>query len=189
VFASTDHGASWRPVGQGLTDFVIRALTVSGTSLFAGTAGGVFASSDGGARWNKVNDGLTSVNVLALTVIGMNIFAGTLGAGVWQRTLAEMVTSSQESSGPIPGSFELCQNYPNPFNPSTTIRYALPERSHVTLTIFNTLGEVVANLVGGEQEAGYHEVVFDASGLSSGVYFYRLRAKDVVQTKRLAVLR
>jgi len=89
----------------------------------------------------------------------------------------------------LPTSFALHQNYPNPFNPSTTIRYALPQRSYVTLTVFNTLGEQVATFVQGEQEAGYHEVQFDGSGLASGVYLYRLQAGDFVQSLRLTLLR
>jgi len=89
----------------------------------------------------------------------------------------------------LPGEFRLMQNYPNPFNPSTTIRYGLPNRSHVTLTVFNTLGQQVAHLQNGEQEAGYHEVQFDGKNLSSGVYFYRIQAGDFVATKRLLLLR
>jgi hypothetical protein len=89
----------------------------------------------------------------------------------------------------IPAEFQLEQNYPNPFNPSTTMRYGLPNRSHVQMAIFNTLGQQVALLVQGEQEAGYHEVRFDASGLSSGVYFYRLHAGDFVQTRKLLLIR
>ncbi len=90
-----------------------------------------------------------------------------------------------ETAGELPSGFALLQNYPNPFNPSTTIRYGLPTRSHVTLTVFNTLGQQVATLVEGEQEAGFHEAVFDASGLASGVYLYRLQTGDFVETKRL----
>jgi len=86
-------------------------------------------------------------------------------------------------------TYSLSQNYPNPFNPSTTIRYGLSQKSRVTLSVFNTLGQEVANLVNGENEAGFHETTFDASGLPSGVYFYRLRAGDFVETKRLSLIR
>ena len=99
------------------------------------------------------------------------------------------MTSVSEGPRNIPIVFTLAQNYPNPFNPSTTIRYALPERSHVTLTVFNTLGQQVVTLVGGEVEAGYHEVTFDASEFASGVYLYRLTTGDYVQTRKVVVLR
>ncbi len=89
----------------------------------------------------------------------------------------------------IPGKVRLEQNYPNPFNPSTTIRYGLPERSHVTLTVFNALGQQVATVVQGEQEAGYHEAKFDASHLSTGVYLYQLRAGDLMETRRLMLVK
>jgi hypothetical protein len=90
---------------------------------------------------------------------------------------------------PFAQQFVLHQNYPNPFNPTTTIGYGLPNRSHVTLTVFNTLGEQVAVLQNGEQEAGYHEVKFDGADLSSGVYFYRIHSGDFVQTRKLVFLR
>ena len=88
-----------------------------------------------------------------------------------------------------PTSVRLEQNYPNPFNPSTTIQYALPHRSHATLTVFNTLGQQVATLVNGEMEAGYDEITFIAEALSSGVYFYRLQVGDFTPTKRLCLIR
>jgi hypothetical protein len=83
----------------------------------------------------------------------------------------------------------LSQNYPNPFNPSTTIRYGLPNKSAVQLTLFNSLGQQLATLVNGEAEAGYHEVRFGGLGVSSGVYFYRLQAGDFVATKPLLLLK
>jgi parallel beta-helix repeat protein len=89
----------------------------------------------------------------------------------------------------VPSRPELMGNYPNPFNPSTTIRYGLPLRSEVTLTVFNTLGEQVGQLVNGDMEAGYHEVQFDGSALPSGVYFYRIQAGSFVSTKRMLILK
>jgi len=76
-----------------------------------------------------------------------------------------------------------------PFNPSTTIRYGLPHRAAVEPAVYNSLGRLVALLQKGEQETGYHEVRFDKSGLSSGVYFYRIHAGVVFQTRKLALVR
>jgi hypothetical protein len=89
----------------------------------------------------------------------------------------------------LPRQCALLQNYPNPFNPTTTIRYGIPLRSQVTLTVFNNLGQEVAQLVSGEQGAGYHEVTFDGNNLASGVYFYRIQAGSSVQARKLLLLR
>lgn len=94
-----------------------------------------------------------------------------------------------EAAPEIPNQFVLDQNYPNPFNPTTVIRYGLPQKSTVTLVVYNILGEVVTELVNGEMEAGYHNVSFNASGLSSGVYFYKIRAGDFLETKKLLLVR
>jgi hypothetical protein len=98
-------------------------------------------------------------------------------------------TLSAQPGQSTPEKIELFQNYPNPFNPSTTIRYALPVRSHVILTIFNTLGQQVATLVNESQDAGYHDVRFDGGGLASGVYFYRMIAGGKFEAKRFLLIR
>jgi hypothetical protein len=89
----------------------------------------------------------------------------------------------------LPTVFSLGQNYPNPFNPSTTIDYELPTTDHVTLTVYNLLGQAVTVLVDEVQEAGYKSVDFDATSLPSGVYLYRLTAGDCVATKKLVVVK
>jgi hypothetical protein len=108
---------------------------------------------------------------------------------VYKRPLSEIVSGVRVSRNQVPALFRLEQNYPNPFNPSTMIRYGLPHRAHVTLSVFNTLGQQVATLVDENEEAGYHDVRFDGSGLASGVYFYRLQAGNLMQIRRLVLLR
>ena len=92
-----------------------------------------------------------------------------------------------EVSGPK--DFALYQNYPNPFNPSTTIKFALPVKTNLSLNVYNTLGEKVAEIFNGEKEEGYHEVMFNASGLSSGIYFYKIESENYSSTKKLMLLK
>ncbi len=103
--------------------------------------------------------------------------------------LKKVLVGVSEAPSGIPAVFALSQNYPNPFNPSTTIRYALPQRSHVSLSVYNALGQNIFELVNREEESGYHEVRFDAANLASGVYFYRIQAGSFVETKKLMLLR
>jgi hypothetical protein len=194
AFLSTNNGTTWSAVNTGLTDTYVNALAASGTNLFAGTFGGVFLSTNNGTSWTQVNTGLTSSSVLALAfspngAVGTNLFAGTDGRGIWKRPLSEMITSAEELSTDLPAQFLLDQNHPNPFNPSTTIRYSLPRRARMTLSVWNTLGQQIAVLHNGEQDAGYYELRFDGSGLSSGVYFYRIQAGEFVQTRKLLLQR
>ncbi len=89
----------------------------------------------------------------------------------------------------LPAEFALSQNYPNPFNAQTEIRYALPQASHVTLLLYNVAGQRMRTLLDRDQEAGYYTFTWDGGGLASGIYFYRLKAGDFVQTKKLILLK
>jgi hypothetical protein len=183
MFRSFDGGASWSAVD---IETAVASLAVYRSGIFAGTVGGgVFLSTDSGTSWSPV--GLSGANVRQFAVSGSELFVAA--GGVYRRPLSEMITGVNISPNEIPGEFKLEQNYPNPFNPSTTIRYALPRRAHVTLAVFNVLGQQVANLVDAVEEAGYHDIRFDSSGLASGVYFYRMSAGGYVASKRLILVR
>ncbi|MCH8289403.1 MAG: T9SS type A sorting domain-containing protein, partial [Candidatus Marinimicrobia bacterium] len=122
--------------------------------------------------------------VLASARLNDNII-WTLG----DTTVVDFITGVDDERAGLPTEFALSQNHPNPFNPETTIRYALPEASGVSLIIYNLRGEEVARLVDGEQPAGHHQVTWNASNIASGMYFYRLQAGEFVQTKKMVLLK
>ncbi len=182
VFASMDYGNTWASINSGLPLLNSYLFAVSGTDLFVGGSG-IFLSTNAGDSWTRVDSTLTAQ---ALVASNTNLFAAE--GGVWRRPLSEM-SAVHEVTSTVPKTFSLSQNYPNPFNPSTTIRYALPGRAHVTLSVFNTLGELVSTLVNDTEEAGYHDVMLDGTNLASGVYFYRLTAGSFAQTRKLLIVK
>tara|TARA_B100000575_G_C23131592_1_gene656465 strand:- start:209 stop:2185 length:1977 start_codon:yes stop_codon:yes gene_type:complete len=99
------------------------------------------------------------------------------------------LTVNNETGPLFPQQYILSQNYPNPFNPSTQIQYALPEATLVTLEVFNSLGQKVMELVNEQKSAGYHTATFDASGLSSGVYLYKLSTSSFAETKTMLLIK
>ncbi len=98
------------------------------------------------------------------------------------------VTSNEEFAG-APRTFELQQNFPNPFNPTTQINYAVPQQSEVKIEVYNVIGRRVAVLVDREMAPGNYTVNFDASSLSSGMYFYRLQAGSTLLTKKMTLIK
>ena len=100
------------------------------------------------------------------------------------------ITDIEEVPGSaIPTEFTLEQNYPNPFNPTTNIKYSITNSTHVTLKVFNVLGQEVASLVNQEQKAGQYVVDFNASNLASGIYMYRIQAGNNTITKKMLLLK
>ncbi|MDR9410594.1 MAG: T9SS type A sorting domain-containing protein, partial [Balneolaceae bacterium] len=94
-----------------------------------------------------------------------------------------------EEMADIPEEFGIDQNYPNPFNPSSNIRYAVPQTSHVTIEVYNVTGQLVATLVNETRNAGYHNVTFDGTRLASGLYIYRMQAGNFVQIKKMMMIK
>ena len=105
------------------------------------------------------------------------------------RLIDNIVSGVSGATGQLPENFRLEQNYPNPFNPGTTIAYEIPERAAVSLKIYNVMGEEVATLVNGVQQPGRHTVNWNAGSLASGIFFYRIRSGEFVQTKKLTLMR
>ncbi len=108
--------------------------------------------------------------------------------GFWYLS-RDYFTSVGQMLGSLPTKYWVGQNYPNPFNPTTTIQFGLPKTSYTSIKLFDILGREIMVLIDRKLRAGEHKVVLNAQDFSSGVYFYRIRAGDFIQTKRLVLLR
>jgi len=142
--------------------------------------------------WRTTNDGVTWIYESGTvdTINNVVCVDSARGFSKWSWGIPlRPPTVVERASGLLPTSFRLEQNYPNPFNPVTTIRYALPARSYVTLRVFDVLGRLISVLTEGQQEPGSHEAKWNAERCSSGVYFYRLQAGSHSETRKMVLLR
>jgi photosystem II stability/assembly factor-like uncharacterized protein len=173
---TNDAGAtwSWVPMPAGVTDLNFYAIAfVNDQFGYAGTFdGGVMFTEDGGATWNYDNSMKGVQRFITATTDGFSVYMGTTTGYVVAKEVIS--TSVETTESQLATSVQLDQNYPNPFNPTTTIRYALEASGDVVLSVYDMLGREVSVLQSGFMPAGTHTVSFNAAGLSSGVYLYRL---------------
>ena len=175
------------------------ASTMAGAIVYAirNNAAAGFAITDNKGNYNI--DGIApGTYMVTVDRLGYTETASKTGTVTYSATgtpgnvvvdLALTPTSVSQTSTAQPAQFTLGQNYPNPFNPSTTIEYALDRSGIVTLKIYNIIGQEVATLVNGFQNAGTYRAVFNAGGLSSGVYFYRLQSEKLSQTQKMILMK
>jgi hypothetical protein len=130
-------------------------------------------------------------NIEYHTNLTFEIGDGHFGSGLFSRIAIEgtTVVDVRDNESIQPRVFSISQNYPNPFNPLTKIRYSVPQLSNVIIKVFDILGNEIATLVNGELPTGEYEYEFDGSGLTSGIYFYRLQAGSFIETKKMVLLR
>jgi hypothetical protein len=201
LYESFDGGSNWNPAALGLTaesDITDIAYCPTNDKLIyvSDQKSGVYRSTNGGWTWFTVNDSLRTraVNALAFSGDGGTLYAGTEGEGVY-RLDGTGSTASVDDNPPGRGRPNLRQNYPNPFRSTTTISYTAVKGMDMRLEIFDATGRLVRVLLDEKASVtGRHETVWD--GLNSGgrkaaagVYFYRLKIGDRVQTKRMVLAR
>ena len=156
-------------------------------------AGKVFMSENSGNNWSEVGTNFppalaSSLNDFLAATPQYLYFYNSNSASVYRYPI-QGTTAIENNDIIIPQEFSLGQNYPNPFNPSTKISFTLPSSSNVSLKVFNTLGQEVSTLVNGNLQPGKYSVDFDASKLSSGVYFYKLTANGFIQIKKMLLIK
>jgi photosystem II stability/assembly factor-like uncharacterized protein len=193
---TTDGGVTWNDFDHlAISDIAgscIRHIPgTTGTYLVSGwspRAYGFAGTDNAGQDWTVIDYSRNYVISFPSERVGWGAYAGPDTVYKYVGPPVRPIVAVGDQN-PVPASYLLAQNYPNPFNPTTTITYELPKSSIVRLSVFDMLGREVAVLVNKSEDAGVHEVMFDGSGLSSGVYLYRLRAGDFVQTRKLVLLR
>lgn len=178
IWKTTNGGISWNDISGNLPDSPANDVMIyypgSATSVYlAALDVGVFITTDYGTTWKELADGLPNTVAMHLDYnsAANKLRIGTHGRGVYE---ISNLTGVSSITSEIPDGFSLQQNYPNPFNPVTTIKYKITERANVTLKIYNILGKAVETIIEEVQGPGTYESHFNASNLSSGVYYYKI---------------
>lgn len=192
VYRSTNYGTNW--IQTSLNNAGVHAIIIYNNIVFAGASNGVYVSSDSGASWILRNEGMGSMYTISLCIHNEFIFIGSSGQGVWRRPLSELTGINQISSE-VPKYHTLEQNYPNPFNPVTKIKFNISSSSGggkhtVKLVVFDFLGRELSTLFERHLNPGSYEVDFDGSNYTSGSYFYRLTADNlIIDTKKFVLIK
>jgi len=186
ILKTTDGGIIWNSLSSGISstlwgiDFINKYIAVA-----VGDYGTILKTTDSGIKWfqqlSETNSDLRDVNFIN-TNIGLAV-----GDGIILKTTNGGFTFIGEDDNSFnPNDFSLDQNYPNPFNPTTSIGFRIAEFGFVSLKVYDILGREVATLVNEDKHAGNYEVEFNGSGLSSGIYFYKLSVSALPSQDRQA---
>ena len=193
ILKTTNGGNTWSTLVSNTGNNIYVVSGVSENSIWAiGDSGLILHSTNGGLNWfNEYSK--TGYDLFGLEVINDTtaFIAGDNGS-ILVTGYSEYITDIQVDDyikTEIPTNFILYQNYPNPFNPSTKIKFAIAISDHVTMKIFDVLGEEIETLIEEELSPGIYEINWNASALPTGVYFYRLQVGSFVQTKKTLVLK
>jgi len=196
IFYSADEGDNWTGLNNA---FPFPTNPPEIRNIAFDENGSLFASTWGQGVWSSLDWQASSLSLFALkngNVLDMYVsdgFVYTLTEfGATQRIAYEALGFSVDTddlASELPAKFQLDQNYPNPFNPTTSIRFNLPQSVQVNLTVFDVLGRRVATLVNDQMSAGTHQVTFQAAGLPSGMYLYRLSTPNGSLTQKMLLLK
>lgn len=194
LLQSLDDGQTWTELANDTSRIYISELSESNSLDFYAGIGTTFY------YWNQLAQKFSAINSFETPITG--IYGQPDSEVIYILTEDELLEwsdgefnslkklgVSNEEIEEIPTSVTLYQNYPNPFNPSTTISFELDRPVEVILTVFDALGRTVSTLISERKSAGLHQVPFDASNLSSGVYFYRLQAGNFSEIKKLTLIK
>ena len=187
IFRTTNDGDSWTSVSEDLPcqRTGVPVIAPDGGVYVAVQEKGVYRSMDIGNSWENVLQQDTSIYSMKEGPNG-SLYVGTFNGDVFRTKLDPNAISDSQVPNPF---FTVQPPYPNPFNLSTTIGYTLTDHTHIFLFVYNVMGQQVRTYDLGTRDPGHHEFVFDGSGLSSGVYLYRMSAGEKAKTRRMLLMK
>jgi hypothetical protein len=189
ILRTTNGGATWTSQTSGTTNSLYGvSFTDVSTGTVVGFSGTILRTTNGGATWTSQSSGTNPLQGVYFTNASTGTAVGAAGT-ILHTTTGGITWVQEDLNGQIPGTIVLEQNYPNPFNPATTISFSLSAKSLVSLKVFDLLGREVSLILSEELPAGKYSQQWSATGLSSGVYFYRLQSGSFGQTMRLVLLK
>jgi len=189
MVTTANSGTLWTPlVTPPAGTQTVYAITGTGTTWFVIRAASIIhKSTTNGASWVTDYTAPTGTFVhMQKAINGNRLWATQSDGGI---SMSSQLMGVTPISGEIPTSYSISQNYPNPFNPATKIDFALPKSSNVVLKVYNTLGKEVAVIFSGFLSAGSYTADFNASELSSGIYFYTINTGDFTETKKMILVK
>jgi Secretion system C-terminal sorting domain len=161
-------------------NLVLQDTTIATTAFFSSQSITV------GPNFSIANNGRLTLSAETIAIIPQLFI---LQGGELQVVTGGIPINVETTEKIIPDKFIVHQNYPNPFNPTSTIKYSIPKQSKVILKVFDIVGKELATLINKEQAGGNYEINFDATELTSGIYFYRIQAGNIVATKKMILLK
>ncbi|MBI5403808.1 MAG: T9SS type A sorting domain-containing protein [Ignavibacteriae bacterium] len=188
LLKSTNSGANWTALTSPYPTNSISGIVGAQSTWWVSQQGtGISISTNDGANWSTAYTAPAgSFYHMTKSRAGATIWAVRSNGGISRYGL---ITGISNTSTEVPATFSLSQNYPNPFNPTTKINFALPKSGLVTLKVYDVLGKEVATLVNEVKNAGTYNFEFDASNLTSGVYFYKIEANGFTDVKKMMLVK
>jgi hypothetical protein len=203
-FISTFYSGSQLTFAQQMLELSNGNVAVAGFSSPSGivilSSTGTYITTLSGVSGNRSVYRLPNGNFLTTNSTGIHEIDDTTGALV--RTILtganfqyidvydpNLVVGSRINSSKLPKEYKLYENYPNPFNPSTSIKFSLPEKAFVKLAVYDVMGREVVVLINSQMNAGIHQILFNAEGLSSGLYFCKISANSFIDVKKMILVR
>lgn len=188
IYRSTNNGLNWQKFDPGNGMVELHSITNIGSDIYifrTKTTGlsFIYKTTNFGTDW-ELYESFNGIYIHDAVSVGHYLYTAR-DSGIYYKNTQ---TTSVEDNYLL-NNYSLSQNFPNPFNPVTIINYQLAMNNYVTLKIYDILGNEVATLVNEEQSSGYYKIEWDASSLSSGVYFYTILSGDFVSTKKMLLLK